>query len=159
PASDRFSANRDCEGNADRLDCNAGLEYRSIGRHDDRNLVTQPGQFDRQSAANVGQTAGFGEWDRLGRSYHNLHNPFLPAAYTSVATLENHRPAKAQRPLKLTDHPRKLNLPGSFVGAEGMIEPLTGFEPLNSGIRNGSWRRRQLGSPKIGAIECNGTDH
>ena len=53
----------------------AGL---AIGGQNHRHLVSQPGQLDRQCAADVGQSARLGKRHRFAGGQQNIHATYLP---------------------------------------------------------------------------------
>ncbi len=70
----QFAIDRNFELHAGRLDFDSRLADRSICRHHDRNFVPQPPQLLRQRAANVGQSARFGEGNSFACRQQNIHS-------------------------------------------------------------------------------------
>ena len=77
-AADHLAAHRDNKIESQPLGRLAAVGRLPVVRHDHRDLMAELGQFARQGAADIGQTAGLGEWNRFTGGQKDVHAWNLP---------------------------------------------------------------------------------
>ena len=75
-AGDRLAADRDDEIDSQRLDPLSAVSRLPVGGQNNRRLMPQSSQLDRQRPADVGQPAGLRKRNRFARSQQDVHGRF-----------------------------------------------------------------------------------